>query len=146
MLTGTDGSDRLTGGSGDDTLIGGLGRDTLIGGAGADTFVFTSAAESKMGPTERDLIAGWETIDTLDLSAMDASTSQAGHQSLAFVGFDPVGDWNVGAGQVKYSHVGGNTYVVGDVTGDGRADFNIEIRGVHTLTLDTDTVHLSREP
>ncbi|QRM35600.1 flagellin [Microvirga sp. VF16] len=142
VLTGTAGADRLTGGSGNDTLIGGLGKDTLIGGAGADTFVFTRAAESGMSPTQRDTIVGWENIDILDLSAMDASISQAGHQSLNFVGFDPVGDWNVGAGQVKYSHVGSNTYVVGDVTGDGRADFNIEIRGIHTLTRDTDTVGL----
>jgi flagellin len=138
VLTGTAGADRLTGGSGDDTLTGGLGQDTLFGGGGADTFVFTRAAESLMLPTERDSIRDWENIDTLDLGAVDASTSQAGHQSLVFVGFDPVSDWNVGSGQVKYSYFAGNTYVVGDVTGDARADFNIEIRGIHTLVLDND--------
>jgi flagellin len=142
VLTGTAGADRLTGGSGNDTLTGGLGQDTLLGGAGADTFVFTRAAESGMLPTERDRIIDWEDIDTLDLSAIDASTSQAGHQSLVFVGFDPVNDWNVGSGQVKYVYTGGNTYVLGDVTGDARADFNIEIRGIHTLTLDNDPVRL----
>jgi flagellin-like hook-associated protein FlgL len=142
VLTGTAGADRLTGGSGDDTLTGGLGQDTLLGGGGADTFVFTRAAESGMLPAERDKIIDWENIDTLDLSAIDASTSQVGHQSLGFVGFDPVSNWNVGSGQVKYIYVAGNTYVVGDVTGDARADFNIEIRGIHTLTLDHDSVRL----
>jgi flagellin len=138
MLTGTDGPDRLTGGAGDDTLMGGLGRDTLIGGAGADTFVFTRAAESGMASAQRDLIVDWESGDRIDLSAMDASAGQAGHQNLKFVGFDPVNDWNVATGAVKYFHSSGNTYVLGDVTDDARADFIIEIRGLHNFTLDRD--------
>jgi flagellin len=141
-LTGTAGDDTLTGGSGNDTLTGGLGQDVLSGRSGADTFVFTRAAESGMLANQRDRIIDWENIDTLDLSAIDANISQMGHQSLVFVGFDPVSDWNVGSGQVKYIYGGGNTYVVGDVTGDGRADFNIAIQGVHTLILDTDSARL----
>jgi flagellin len=142
VLTGTAGNDTLTGGPGSDTLTGGLGQDELSGGGGADTFVFTRAAESGLQPSERDRIIDWESIDTLDLSAIDASTRLAGHQSLVFVGFDPVSDWNVRPGQVKYIQGGGNTYVVGDVTGDGRADFNIGIFGIHTLILDNDPVRL----
>jgi flagellin len=91
------------------------------------------------------MILDWQPTDILDLGAIDASTSQAGQQGLVFAGFDPVGDWNVGNGQVKYSHIGGNTYVVGDVTGDRRADFNIEIRGIHTLILDIDTPRIFKD-
>ena len=40
---------------------------------------------------------------------------------------------------MKYYQVGGNTYVVGDVTNDRRADFLIGIfGGLHELVLDTD--------
>ncbi|MBM6584376.1 M10 family metallopeptidase C-terminal domain-containing protein, partial [Microvirga sp. BT689] len=111
-----------------------LGKDTLSGGAGADTFVFTSVADSRPGAAERDVITDWDSSDKLDLSAVDAST-QPGHQSLVWVGQGAVSN-AVGSGQVKYFQDNGNTYVVGDVTGDGQADFKIDIRGLHTLTAD----------
>jgi flagellin len=136
-LTGTAGADTLSGGAGNDTLTGGLGKDVLYGGAGADTFVFTSASESPVATIARDVIMDWEIGDRIDLDAIDASASQAGHQSLAFVGVGPVSN-SVNSGQVKYFHDNGNTYVVGDVTGDGVADFKIDIRGLHTLTVDND--------
>ena len=74
----------MIGGPGDDTLIGGLGNDLLVGGTGADDFVFTSAAESGLNNNQRDIIVDWQPIDTLDLSAIDANSSQAGHQSSGF--------------------------------------------------------------
>ncbi|WP_201863914.1 peroxidase family protein [Microvirga soli] len=132
IVLGLGGNDVLRGNGGDDTLTGGLGKDTLTGGIGADTFVFTSAADSGMGSTERDVISDWESSDRIDLSAIDAST-QAGHQSFVFAGQGAVSN-SVAAGQVKYFHDNGNTYVVGDVTGDGIGDFKIDIRGLHTLT------------
>jgi len=136
-LTGTAGANTLSGGAGNDTLTGGLGKDVLYGRAGADTFVFTSASESPVASSARDVIMDWEIGDRIDLDAIDASTSKAGHQSLTFVGLGPVSN-SVGSGQVKYFHDNGNTYVVGDVTGDGVADFKVDIRGLHTLTVDND--------
>jgi flagellin len=141
VLTGTAGADSLVGGAGNDTLIGGLGKDTLSGGAGADTFVFTSAAHSPLVPTPRVVIIDWESVDRLDLSAIDASSNQAGHQSLVFGGRGPVTHL-VGVGQVKYFYDNGHTYVVGDVSGDGQADFKIDIAGVHTLIAENTVAEL----
>jgi flagellin len=132
VLTGTTGADTLQGGAGNDTLTGSLGRDLLSGGAGADTFVFITAADSPLHILERDVITDWASVDRIDLSAIDASTGQAGYQSLVFVGQGSVSN-AVKPGQVKYFHDNGNTYVVGDVSGDGQADFKIDIRGVHDL-------------
>ena len=38
------------------------------------------------------------------------------------------------AGELRFAQAGGRTVVEGDVTGDGRADFQIELLGLHTLT------------
>jgi flagellin len=144
IITGTAGADWLRGGAGNDTLTGGLGRDTLSGGAGADTFVFTRAADSPLDILERDVITDWESVDRLDLSTIDASISQAGHQSLVFVGMGGVNN-TVGSGQVKYFHDSGDTFVAGDVNGDGRADFKIGIRGIHTLIAENTALELYAE-
>jgi flagellin len=137
-LVGTSGNDTLSGGAGNDTLIGGLGKDILYGGAGADTFVFTSAIESPLALTGRDTIMDWEIGDRIDLGAIDASTSQIGHQTLVFVGQGAVSNSVAAADQVKYFHDNGDTFIVGDVTGDRVADFKIQIHGLHTFTADTD--------
>jgi Ca2+-binding RTX toxin-like protein len=63
LLDGGTGNDSLTGGGGDDTLIGGVGTDTLAGGAGSDTFTLTDLSA-------QDLIADYETGDTIDLTAL----------------------------------------------------------------------------
>lgn len=131
-LVGGAGNDSLVGGAGNDTLIGGLGGDRIVGGAGADTFVFTSAADSGLSPGERDLIVDWESVDRLDLSTIDAGSSLDGHQSLVFLGQGST-SIGVGASRVKYFYDNGNTSVIGDVSGDGLADFRIDIRGLHTL-------------
>ncbi|WP_201863949.1 flagellin N-terminal helical domain-containing protein [Microvirga soli] len=137
VRTGTAGPDTLVGGAGNDMLTGGLGKDVLYGGAGADTFVLAAATQSPIAPSARDVIMDWEIGDRIDLDAIDASTSLAGHQSLVFVGQGAVSN-SVQSGRVKYFHDNGNTYVVGDVTGDGQADFKIDIQGLHTLVVDTD--------
>jgi flagellin len=117
---------------------------TLLGGAGADIFVFTSADNSPLSATKRDMIMDWESIDQLDLSAIGASTTRPERQNLVFVGHGSA-DEMVGAGQAKYFHDNGCTYVVGDVSGDGQADFKIEIAGVHTLMADTTGADLYAE-
>jgi flagellin len=137
VLIGTAHGDTLSGGVGNDTLIGGLGKDILTGGAGADTFVFTSAAETLNTGPGRDVITDLESSDRIDLSAIDASASQPGRQALEWVGLGNASD-TVGAGRAKYFHQGGFTFVVGDVSGDGVADFKIFIYGVHTLEVDGD--------
>lgn len=38
------------------------------------------------------------------------------------------------AGQLRYEHTGGQTIVMGDVTGNGVADFEIALAGIHVLS------------
>lgn len=130
-LDGRDGDDTLFGQMGADVLIGGGGRDVLWGGSDADTFVYNAVSDSRVGGG-RDQIRDWDAADAIDVSAIDADEALAGHQGFVFVGEGSVSR-SVGAGELKYYHVNGNTYVVGDVTGDGEGDFQIEITGTHDL-------------
>jgi Ca2+-binding RTX toxin-like protein len=134
VLLGGTGNDTLSGNGDQDVLTGDLGRDTLSGGTEADTFVFTSTADSIVG-SNRDVITDWESSDIIDLAAIDANASNAGDQDFTFLGLGTA-DLTVGQGQLKYYQSGGNTFVVGNVTADNQADFQIQINGEHTLTKD----------
>lgn len=123
-LDGGAGSDTLRGGAGNDRLIGGPGADHLYGGLGADVFVYRSAADSGMG-VARDRIHDFQPgVDRIDLHAIDANTRIAGNQTLDF------SDTANAANAIWTVRVGANTLIRGDVTGDGRADFEIELRNV----------------
>ncbi|MGP3699648.1 M10 family metallopeptidase C-terminal domain-containing protein [Rhodobacter sp. NSM] len=125
-LRGDGGTDRLLGGTGADTLIGGAGQDRLIGQAGADVFVFASMADAGRGAHCDVIVDFVRGADRIDLSRMDANAAQAGNQDFALIGataFSGV------AGELRCA--GGA--VLGDVDGDGRADFRIVVRGVGTL-------------
>ncbi len=129
-LFGHGGNDRLTGGAGDDVLIGGAGRDALIGGKGADVFKFTSSVETAVGG-QRDAIRDFEQgTDRIDLSGIDAVAGTPGDQGFNFVGSGALGH----AGDLRVYTAGANTIVAADVNGDHRADFQILLRGIHTLT------------
>ena len=134
---GTSGTDTLVGGAGDDLLIGGARADRLTGGAGADHFAFYASSES--AGTARDLITDFHHAqgDWIDL-AFDADTGTAGVQSFADVGslighhgFDGT------AGEVRYHYLArlDVTRVLADTTGDGNADFALDLAGKQALHL-----------
>jgi Ca2+-binding RTX toxin-like protein len=132
ILTGNDGNDILSGGAGKDTLNGGLGADTLIGGPGNDTFVYLSVQDSLPGAGNFDVIKNFHEGDKIDLSAIDADTTQSGNQAFHFGGSsftDTPGEL------IQFSDGHGHTIVEGDVNGDGVADFEIELN--HALVLTT---------
>jgi len=133
-LVGTARNEWMFGREGADTIFGGGGKDRLSGGDGADTFVYTSHTESTAG-ANRDVITDWQSVDKIQLTGMDANLTVGGTQGFAFMG-EGSADRVVGLGELKYYYAGGNTYVVGDVTGDNDADFQIEITGIHVLTND----------
>lgn len=130
LLFGGEGDDDLFGGDGSDQLTGGAGRDELTGGGAVrDTFIFEAAADSAVGE-QADRILDFDASDLIDLRKIDANTGLAADQAFALIGsaaFSGV------AGQLRFETDGSRTNVFGDVNGDGVADFQIVLTGVHAL-------------
>ena len=120
-LIAGSGNDYIVGGSGGNTLVAGTGIDTMYGGTGANTFVFAPGAAPVGNPNGTDYIGDFKPgTDTLDFSAF----KKAGYE-LTFIGTAPL----TAPGQVDYSTSGGFTFVEGDVTSAGGADFEIQMAG-----------------
>ncbi|HUB11908.1 MAG TPA: Hint domain-containing protein [Acetobacteraceae bacterium] len=123
-LIAGSGNDYMVGGSGGNTLVSGTGIDTMYGGNGtntANTFVFAPGSAPVNNPNGIDYIGDFRPgTDKLDFSAF----AKAGH-TLSFVGTAPL----TAPGQVDYSTSDGFTFVEGDVTSAGAADFEIQIAG-----------------
>ena len=113
-----------------DDLHGGAGRDFLTGGEDADDFIFTALTDSGKGAL-RDVILDFSSVefDQIDLSGIDAKKG-GGDNAFHLVGKH----FHHKAGELHVLHKAGFLLVEGDVNGDGRADFQIEVHGVATLT------------
>ncbi len=134
ILTGGHKGDLISGGAGNDKIVGGDGADTLTGGAGSDLFVFRYTSDSATGIAWAGDIAKLDLVtdfsphqlfdhDRLDLSTIDADTTQAGDQA-----FHLAGSLTHTPGDLFLTEDGnGHTLVEGDVNGDGHADFAIAL-------------------
>lgn len=131
-LIGDDRDNVLSGGRGTDVLVGGKGADTLIGGKGADTFEFLKLNDSRNAKAGRDTILDFSRAegDRIDLSAIDADHRRAGDQAFDFIGSAAFSNTR---GELRFEKRGGETFVYGDVNGDGRQDFTIVIDDKITL-------------
>ncbi len=129
-LKGMGGDDTLNGRSGDDLLIGGAGKDDLTGGLGADTFYFAKLSDSGVRGSTRDIIRDFSDSDIIDLSKIDANTERNGNNKFTWIDGD---SFSGHAGELRYSKSG---VLSGDVDGDRRADFSIEIGNDHDLNRD----------
>ncbi len=127
-LFGGDGNDVIKGGDGNDFIAGGAGTDTMTGGTGSDTFVFEGVADSN-----NDLIKDLGADDHIDLSAIDADSTQDGDQA-----FTLVASFDSHAGEIRlvYDKATHQTQLQMDVNGDGSADAMILISGNHTTGID----------
>jgi Ca2+-binding RTX toxin-like protein len=125
-LYGSVGSDLLQGGHGSDVLRGGSEKDVLYGNHGADYFVFRSADEAGIG-RNRDIVADFEQgLDLINVKAIDADPNAPGDQAFAFVGGQ---GFSGDSAELRHR----NGIALGDINGDGRADFQIEVSGSPAL-------------
>ncbi|MGB3406862.1 MAG: calcium-binding protein [Jannaschia sp.] len=129
LLYGDRNHDALEGGAGDDRLVGGLGIDTLTGGAGADRFVFerTSDARRRKDGTAEEITDFQTGVDKLIFTAMDAKTGISGNQAFTWIGSEEFGDV---AGELRGNIKPYGVRLQGDVDGDGKADFYLDLIGV----------------
>ncbi|CAK7257699.1 MULTISPECIES: hypothetical protein [unclassified Shinella] len=123
-ITGGDKADVLIGYAGKDQITGGKGADDLWGGSGADTFVFNSVSDSTVSWRGRDTIYDFRQVegDRIDLMGIDADTGKRGDQFFEFIGDKK---FSKTAGELRYEKKLGDTFIHGDVNGDGKADFSI---------------------
>ncbi|MGQ3209906.1 MAG: pre-peptidase C-terminal domain-containing protein [Shinella sp.] len=124
ILSGDSGANRLSGAAGNDKLYGGAGADELYGGSGADTFLFKSYKDSII--TARDVIYDFSQSqgDKIDLSTIDARSTQSGNQAFNFIGEKAFSNK---AGELRYDNKNGDTFLYGDVNGDGKFDLAIRL-------------------
>ena len=131
FLRGHAGGDHLDGKDGNDVLTGGLGKDYLTGGAGNDTFDFNSLKETRLAGAARDVITDFTRgADKIDLRTIDANSEMSGNQAFKFIG---ARGFHGEEGELHYRAYAGGVIVEGDVNGDGRADFRIEVEGASSL-------------
>jgi Ca2+-binding RTX toxin-like protein len=130
-LIGDAGADKLVGNAGNDVLNGGAGADTLTGGAGADAFVYTLLSDSSGSGVDTIVDLNTAQGDFIDLSAIDANTTQGGDQAFTFIGSAAFGHH---AGELRYAVVGTTLTVYGDVNGDGVVDFSIKLSNLGSIS------------
>ena len=129
-LRGNGLANRLEGGGGADRLNGAEGGDLLFGGSGGDIFVYGQPGDSRLSSLRSDgrkisadylpdFVSG---TDLIDLSALDADPFSAGDQAFTFIGMSL---FSGKAGELRYELNHGQLELLGDVNGDGAADFMI---------------------
>jgi Ca2+-binding RTX toxin-like protein len=133
LIEGNSGDNYLKGMEGDDLLDGGAGRDTLAGGLGANIYRFDAMLDfAGLDAAGCDIITQFDQADgdRIDLSGLDANSLLEGDQGFSFLGN---GAFTGSAGELRYYQASSNTYVQGDLNGDGVGDFLIQLNGSETL-------------
>ena len=130
-LTGDKGTNELFGEDGNDWLTGGGGQDLTVGGFGADRFIFADG-DTSSNLDRADLIGDFRRNegDRIDLHGIDANTAEAGDQAFAFVGSAA---FSGRAGELRFTHLNGETLLLGDTNGDAAADLYIRMSDTQTL-------------
>jgi Ca2+-binding RTX toxin-like protein len=130
LLTGNAAANTLTGGAGNDIFIGLGGKDVMTGGTGADVFRLIGLGDSTVG-SNRDVITDFSTGDKIDLKAIDANGMVAGDQAFSGI----TATFTQGqCGQLRYA----DGVLSGDINGDCRADFEIQVQLVGIQQLQPD--------
>lgn len=131
-----DGDDTLTGNKAANELAGGRGMDMLRGGKGNDEFRYMSVRDSLSGDSQDIIYDFGSGKDKIDLQLIDAIKSTDIDDGFTFIGKSSFGSV---AGELRYQifDLAGTkkdvTIIEADVTGDGVADFAVELAGLHAL-------------
>ena len=138
VIYGFGSSDTIFGFAGADRIVGGGGRDKMAGGAGRDIFDYTFASDTGKSASTRDKILDFKHgQDKIDLSDIDAKINTSTNETFKFVSAQAFHHRSGELHYVKHNVAGTSndkTIVEGDVNGDGRADFQIELKGLIGLT------------
>jgi hypothetical protein len=115
----------------------GPGKDQLTGGPGGDGFIYAALSDSGITAATRDLVADFEQgIDGIVLQIIDANTTNAAGTNDAFNFIGTNTPFTGSAGQLHAFWTAIGQMVEGDVNGDAKADFSIEIKDpTHAITL-----------
>ena len=101
----------------------------LSGGTGGDLFRFFTGDSGTGAAADRitDFV-NW--VDKVDLRDVDSNSGVAGDQAFTFIG---TAAFSGAAGELRWAFNGTDTWLQGDLTGDGVADFEIVFTGNVTL-------------
>jgi Ca2+-binding RTX toxin-like protein len=142
LLIGFGGKDTLDGGPGNDFLFGGAGKDQLTGGLDADTFAYNALSDSGITAATRDVIIDFQHGDVIDLHLIDANTKNGAgtNDAFTFVGTNIPTGFSGSPGELHAYWTLTGQIVEGDVNGDKKADFSIELQDPlhHILLTSTD--------
>jgi Ca2+-binding RTX toxin-like protein len=130
VLTGSSQGDALEGGDGADVLTGGRGKDVLLGGDDNDTFRFVRTTDSRKGSPDLIFDFSHSDGDRIDLHKIDANTKIAGNQAFHFISAQ---NFHHKAGELHFVSTSTGGFVEGDVNGDGKADFQIELDPIDSV-------------
>jgi hypothetical protein len=129
LLAGNLGANTLIGNGGRDVLDGSRGRDMLSGGADADVFDFNSKLDSTKGGLRDHVTDFARGLDKIDLSTIDA-VKGGGNQAFKWIGKKA---FSGKAGELHYVKKAGYLLVEGDLDGNRKADFQIQLDGLGSI-------------
>jgi Ca2+-binding RTX toxin-like protein len=133
MIEGGWGTDQVNGGIGADYIVGNEGGDNLTGGLGADRFVFQLVADSNTNTGIDSVTDFMQGQDLIDLGGLDANSALPFDNAFAFMGNSAA---PLAQGQLRFSHVNGNTLIEAEVDGFGGVDVSITLTGIISLNAD----------
>jgi hypothetical protein len=107
------------------------GSGITINGAD-DRFIFNDIGETGATVASADRIHDFRLADgdRIVLTAIDADKTHGGNQAFHFIGDDAFTD----AGQVRFTHVGGETRIFLNTDNDASAEAMIRVSGIHSIT------------